>query len=239
MATAPRQPTKTDQLKEHLYRLISNQLRPGDKLPTERDLAEAFGVSRLTVRRAIDRLESDRLVFRVQGAGTFVSERPITKTIDFTSFTEDMHSRGLAPGSRLLDAVEVPAGARIGFALSISPADPVARIRRVRMADNTPMCLETSHVPLALAPGLLDLPLDGSLYALMESQYRIRPERADQTIRATVLEPEEAELLQTMPLSPALLVERTAFDQRGRAIEVAKSLYRGDRYSYQIAIERA
>lgn len=230
--------TKTDQLREHLGSLLGGQLRPGDKLPTERELADTFGVSRLTVRRALDRLEGDRLVYRIQGAGTFVSERPITKTIEFTSFSEDMRSRGLTPGSRLLDAVQVPAGARIGYALAISPADPVARIRRVRSADGAPICLETSHLPLALTPGLLEEPLDGSLYALLESRFRIRLERADQIIRATVLDPEEAELLQAMPLSPALLVERTAYDQRGRAVEVAKSLYRGDRYSYELAIKR-
>ncbi|MFD1933894.1 GntR family transcriptional regulator [Nonomuraea mangrovi] len=230
--------TKTDQLREHLSTLVGERLRPGDRLPTERELADEFGVSRLTVRRALDRLESERLVYRVQGAGTFASRRPITKTIEFTSFSEDMRSRGLSPGSRLLDAVETPAGARIGYALAISPADPVFRVRRVRTADDAPMCLETSHVPLALAPGLLDLPLEGSLYSLLETRFRIRLVRADQVIRATVLDPEEAELLQAMPLSPALLVERTAYDQRGRAVEVAKSLYRGDRYSYEIAIER-
>ncbi|MFC4015124.1 GntR family transcriptional regulator [Nonomuraea purpurea] len=232
------QETKTGQLRAHLLALIDRELQPGEKLPTERDLAEQFGVSRLTVRRAVDRLETDQLVYRVQGAGTFVSHKSIAKTIELTSFSEDMRSRGLEPGSRLIDAAQVPAGARVGFALGISPADPVVRIRRVRTANGTPMCLEHSYVPIAIAPGLLDQPMDGSLYDVLERAYKIRLERADQSIKATVLELEEAELLAVRPLAPALLVERVTYDQRGRAAELAKSIYRGDRYSYEITIHR-
>ncbi|MCG5216853.1 GntR family transcriptional regulator [Streptosporangium sp. KLBMP 9127] len=230
--------TKTGQLKDHLMALVE-RLGPGAKLPTERDLAELFEVSRLTVRRAFDRLETDRLVYRVQGSGTFVSRERIAKTIELTSFSQDMRSRGLTPGSRLLAAAEVPAGAGVGYALGISPAEPVTRLRRVSTADGEPMCLEESCVPVSIAPGLLGLAADVSLYDLLEREHRIRLERADQTIRATVLDPEEAGELAAAPFSPAMLVERTAYDQRGRAVEVARSLYRGDRYSYEITVLRS
>ncbi|MFI7463659.1 GntR family transcriptional regulator [Nonomuraea sp. NPDC049646] len=230
--------TKIGRLTDHLLTLIETELEPGERLPAERDLADEFGVSRLTVRRAVDRLETGRRVYRVQGAGTFVAHRSIAKTIELTSFSEDMRGRGLEPGSRLLEAAEVPAGARVGQALGISPADAVVRLCRVRTANGSPMCLERAHVPVAFVPGLLDRPLGGSLYEVLAGAYRIRLERAEQSIRATVLEPEEAELLEAAPLAPALLVERVAYDQRGRAVEAAKSIYRGDRYSYEIAIRR-
>ncbi|MEV0269153.1 GntR family transcriptional regulator [Hamadaea sp. NPDC050747] len=230
--------TKRELLQNHLGRLIEYELAPHDRLPTERDLAEEFAVSRMTVRQALERLEQERRVYRVQGAGTFVAPPAITKSIELTSFSDDMRSRGLRPGSRLRVAEDIPAGAEIGFALGISPSAPVVHIERVRTADGEPMCLEHTYLAGATVPGLLDEPLDGSLYDVLRERYRITLVRAEQTIRATVLDQGAADLLAVPAFSPALLVERTAFDQRDRPVERAVSTYRGDRYSYQIALVR-
>jgi GntR family transcriptional regulator len=155
-----------------------------------------------------------------------------------TSFSEDMHSRGMAPGPSLLTAEETTAGARLGQALSVSPAEKVFHIARVRTADGEPMCLEHSYIPSRLAPGLLDLDLERSLYELLGETFRLRLERADQTIASTVVDPDQAELLNVPPFSPAFNVERTGYDTRGRAIERAESLYRADRYSYRVTLYR-
>jgi GntR family transcriptional regulator len=235
----PSSRTKSGQLREYLLRRIDDELRPHDRLPTERDLAEDFSVSRLTVRRVLDRMESEHRVYRIQGAGTFVSEPRIAKSLELASFSEDMRQRGLVPGSRLIAARELLAGARIGYALNLSPADTVFHIARVRTADGTPMCLENAYLPTRLVPGLLDLPLEGSLYDLLSAEFRIGLERADQAIRCTVLDPDDAEMLEVPPLSPAFAVERTGYDARGRAVEHAEALYRGDRYTYNVILHRA
>lgn len=229
---------KHERLQHHVIELIEQRLAPHDRLPTERDLAEAMDVSRVTVRRALDQLERERKVYRVQGAGTFVAPPPITKTVELTSFTEDMQSRGLKPGSRVISVERGPAGGRIGAALNLSPSDPVVRITRVRTADNQPMCVERSALPATIAPNLAADMLEGSLYDLLERRYGVRIEHAQQILRAAVLDPDEAALLEVAAFSAALVVERTARDGSGVAVEHAQSTYRGDRYSFELMLHR-
>lgn len=230
--------TKADQVRQHLMAFIDNGLAPHDKLPTERELAEELEISRLTVRRALDQLEHEGVVYRVQGAGTFVSQKNITKSFELTSFSEDMRARGLTPDSRLVRAETVPAGARIGYPLGLSPAENVTHLERVRLADAAPMCLENCYLPQDLVPGLTERIGHRSLYEVLTKEYGLHIERADQTIHATVLEPQPAEFLDVPAFSPAFLVVRTIYDNRGRAIEHAESLYRGDRYSYELSVQR-
>jgi GntR family transcriptional regulator len=229
---------KSEQLHAHLIGLVSGGLDPHVKLPTERELAEQFGVSRLTVRRVLDRLERDGLVYRVQGAGTFVNSPRISKSVELTSFSEDMRERGLRPGSKLVRAEIEAAGPAIGYALGLSPATEVLHLERIRTADDEPMCLEQSYLPKELVPGLADLDLTGSLYELLTTRFNLRIERAEQTIRATVVDAATANMLGVPPFSPAFLVERIGYDNRGRPVERAESLYRGDRYWYELTIYR-
>lgn len=230
--------TKADLVRQHLDAVIAAGLAPHEKLPTERELADEFSISRLTVRRALDQLEHEGVVYRVQGAGTFVSDKAITKSFELSSFSEDMRARGIVPGSLSMSAEVVGAGARIGYALGVSPADDVVHIRRVRTGDDAPMCIENSYLPERLVPGLVDRLGSDSLYGVLERDFSLRLERADQVIKVTVLEPELAAELQVPAFSPAFLVMRTAFDNRGRAVEYAESLYRGDRYSYELSVRR-
>lgn len=230
--------TKSALLRAHLLGLIDAGLQPHDKMPTERELAETFGVTRLTVRRALDQLGYEGRVYRTQGAGTFVSEPRIAKSVELTSFSDDMRARGLVPGSQLAEIAELPAGAEIGARLGISPRDAVTHIYRVRTADGEPMCIEHTYIPAALAPGLAVRQIDGSLYQLMSESYHLRAEKAEQSIHATVLDPEAARRLGVAEFSPAFKVSRVAFDARNRRIEYAESIYRADRYSYDFVIYR-
>mgnify|MGYP001230769354 CR=1 FL=1 len=229
---------KSERLRAYLLGLVNGGLDPHVKLPTERELAEQFGVSRLTVRRVLDRLERDGLVYRVQGAGTFVHPPRISKSVELTSFSEDMRERGLRPGSKLVRAEIEAAGPVIGYALGLSPSTEVLHLERIRTADDEPMCLEHSYLPNNLVPGLADLDLTGSLYELLEARYNLRLERAEQTIKATVVDVAAANMLGVPPFSPAFLVQRIGYDNRGRPIERAESLYRGDRYWYELTIYR-
>lgn len=230
--------TKSDIVRRHLQTVIDGGLQPHDKLPTERELAEEFDFSRLTVRRALDQLEQEGVVYRVQGAGTFVGVQHIAKSFELASFSEDMRARGLVPGSRTVVAETVPAPARVAHALHLSPGTPVVHIYRVRTADGAPMCVENVYLPADLVPDLDVATLEGSLYEVLDATYNLRPERADQVIRATVLEPADGDALEVPHFSPGFEVTRTAYDVRERAVEYAESLYRGDRFSYELSIRR-
>lgn len=230
--------TKSELLRRHLVDLIDERLAPHDRLPTERELADEFSLSRLTVRQVLGRLESEGWVYREQGSGTFVSEPRIAKSLELTSFSEDMRARGLRPGSDQVEILERPAGVEVGHALSISPRDPVLHLHRVRTADGSPMCIEDSYVPASLAPGLAGTNIEGSLYELLEHRFHLKMDRAEQTIHATVLEPADAAILHSVEFGPAFDVTRVGFDSRGNRIEYARSVYRGDRYSYDLTIYR-
>ena len=229
---------KGAQLRAYLLGLIEADLKPHAKLPTERELAESFGVTRVTVRRALDQLGYEGRVYRTQGAGTFVSEPRIAKSVELTSFTQDMRARGLVPGSLETRIEDIPAGAEIGARLGLSPRDHVAHIFRVRTADGEPMCIEHTYIPAKLAPGLAEEKLEGSLYQLLTKTYHLKVEKAEQTIHATVLDPPLAKLLAVPEFSPAFKVQRVAYDARNQRIEYAESVYRADRYSYDFVIFR-
>jgi GntR family transcriptional regulator len=230
--------TKHERLRSALLELIERDPRREQALPSERDLATEYGVSRMTARAAIEELADQGFVYRVQGRGTFVRQPWVSKSLALTSFTEDMLARGHRPGTRVVVCAERPAGAAAGRDLSISPADPVIFVRRVRLADGVPICLESVELPTRLVPGLDREKLTASLYDLLASRYRIRITHAEQRIRATVLDQEEAELLGVPPVSPALLVERVSTDRAGRPVERAHSLYRSDRYDFRVAVDR-
>jgi len=228
---------KSELVRQHLLALIEDGLAPHDRLPTERQLADMLQVSRLTVRRALDELTVENLVYRIQGSGTFVRPTRIAKSMELTSFSEDMRSRGLVPGSSAIHVTEEPAGAQLAALLELSPGTPVTSVRRVRTADGAPMCLERIQIPTHVAPGLTSQDLTGSLYELLATRYGVVIDRADQSIRATVLDADDAGRLRVPTYSPAFEVRRIAIDNRGRPIERAVSLYRGDRYSYDLTVQ--
>lgn len=230
--------TKRERVRRHLESVIEQGLAPHERLPTERDLAEELDVNRQTVRRALDELERDGVVYRLQGAGTFVSAGRISKAFELTSFSEDMRMRNMRPGSQSVEIGVAAAGQATGYALGLSPSAPVVRIRRIRTADDIPICLEQCSIEAGTVPGLEDGIEGDSLYDDLRGRFGIVPVRADQEIHAVVLDEAQAEALQTPAFSPAFLVKRTTYDARSRPIEYAESVYRGDRYSYQVSIAR-
>ena len=212
-------------------------LQPHSLLPTERDLAKTHAVSRATIRLALDALRDAGLVYRVQGAGTFVAGPTISKTLSLSSFSEDMEIRGMTPSSRLLAADEIAAGSALAEELGIAPEDHVFRISRVRLADAEPICLETAHLPAARTPGLLDRDLNGSLYEILRGHH-VHIVRAEQVVKAVVLDVGEAAMLGTPSGSAALRMHRIGLDERDRPVESTTSVYRADRYDLRLAIRR-
>jgi GntR family transcriptional regulator len=207
-------------------------LRPGERLPAEKDLAAWFGVSRMTLRHALGELARRGLVTRAVGrnGGTFVAEPKLEQDLTtLAGFSEQLRRRGMVAGARVLTAASRPAGPAAAAALGLAEGDPVHEVRRVRLADGKPIAAERSLFPAALCPGMLDCRLDGSLYELLEVKYGLRPHRARESLEPVTAGVREAEALEIPEGAPLMLVERTAYAQSGQPVEFARDLFRGDR----------
>ncbi|MEV0665923.1 GntR family transcriptional regulator [Actinomadura luteofluorescens] len=225
--------TKRQAVRRELLAMLDG-LDVGDALPSERRLAEDLGVSRPTLRQAIDGLVAEGLLDRRHGSGTYVAQPRIAVSLTMTSFTEDMIRRGMKPGGRVLSFRTETAGARIGRRLALSPVEEVFTIRRLRMADEAPMAIETLYLPRALLPGLRRSDLEGrSFYDLLRGN-GIEIASGTETIEPTVTTAEEAAELGVPVHMPAFLFERITRDAGGRPLEYVRSLYRGDRYRLEL-----
>lgn len=206
-----------------------DQGRYTEALPPERALAEAFGVSRDSLRKALDLLEEEGLVVRKQGSGTFVAKRATFRT-HLLGFSEEMRALGLLPETRLLQAEKGPPTPEEAMALALSPGEGVLRLLRLRLADGEPMALERAALPLW---ALAEVPA-GSLYQALEAK-GLRPVRALQRLRAVAAR-EEARPLEVEPGSPLLHLERVSYLEDGKPIEFVKSWYRADRYELLVEL---
>ncbi len=205
------------------------KLAPGDALPAERDLAEQFEVSRITVRKALDALVGEGLLNRRQGTGTFVAARVEKSFSKLSSFTEDMKSRGRVATSKWLSKASGEVTPEESLTLSLGPGTPVYRFNRIRYADGAPMALEYTAVPAFCLPA--PEAVESSLYEALEKTGH-RPVRALQRLRAVLFTDEQAELLEMTPRDAGLLIERRGFLKDGRVVEVTQSYYRGDAYDF-------
>lgn len=204
-------------------------LGAGDALPSERQLAAELGISRITVRKAIDGLADEGLLVRRQGSGNFVGTRIEKNFAKLTSFSEDMRARGRVPGSRWLKKQEGRVTPNEAMRLALSPGAKVFRFHRLRFADDAPMALEICTIAGNALPSADAV--DTSLYDALERAGN-RPVRALQRLRALLLDDEQARLLQARPGDAALLVERVGYLRDGHAIELSRSVYRGDAYDF-------
>ena len=231
-------PTKQSEVRNRVLDLIE-QLGVGEAIPSERQLTADLGVSRLTVRAALDELVREGLLVRRHGSGTFVSEPKIAQELTMTSFTEDMRRRGMVPASRTLDIRVTTAGAHLGRLLHVSPSEPVVIISRLRLADHETMAIETLHVRESLVPGISAADLEEtSFYELLEQRYDIAIVGGLQTIEPTVTNEEESAVLGVPLHSPAFVFERTTRSSSGEIVEYVRSIYRGDRYRLVTELSR-
>lgn len=233
------QTRKQQLIHQQLLKIIEQQA-PGTRLPGERELSESMQVSRDTLRRALRYLAEQKLVEIRQGAGVFVAQKPLANQLKLMSFSEEMQQLGLKPSNQLLSNEVIQANVKIANKLNIRPGADVFFIKRLRLADNCPVAIEQVYLPKATFPELaIDQLSTGSLYNLLYKQYDIVVEQAKQQISATVVTDDEAKLLAIPAFSPGLLAERTVEDEQGNIIELAKSLYRADRYRFDVLVQRS
>ncbi|HET7338666.1 MAG TPA: GntR family transcriptional regulator [Candidatus Dormibacteraeota bacterium] len=222
--------SKQEETRDRVLDLIE-ALVVGEPIPAERQLAVELGVSRLTLRAALDELVRDGYLDRRHGSGTYVTEPKIAQPLTLTSFSDDMRRRGMTPGSRTLELTTTVAGARLAHRLEVSPEARLVRVKRLRLADGKPMAMEVLHVPEALVPGLTRADFeDHSFYELLRERYGITIASGTQSIEPTVTSEEESEVLGVPLHTPAFLFERTTISESGRIVEFVRSIYRGDRY---------
>lgn len=209
----------------------------GSSTPSERQLAEDTGVSRMTARRAIDELVREGLLTREVGRGTFVARPTVSVPLQLTSFSEDMRARGYVPSSRLLRLARIPATAQVARVLRIPTGSEVVVLARLRLADGTPMAIERSHLRDDLFPGLdrYDFAAD-SLYRVLVEDYGVRFEAGEQVIRAGIARNSDADTLSIPHGDPVLELVRTSIS-RGDVVEWTTSTYPASRFelSAQIA----
>jgi GntR family transcriptional regulator len=229
------------QVKTALLREIeAGRWAPGDQLPTENALIARFHVSKITVRQALAELAQMGYIRREQGRGTFAQRPPLEEgPRELTSFTGEMRGHGLVASSRVLQQGIVPAPLDVADALLLARDSPVFRLRRLRLAEREPMGLQTSFIPLHLAPGIDALEFENaSLYEILATRYALHAATARETHRAVRVSREDAALLRVPAGSPALAAERLTRLNDGRPLEYVQSIMRGDRYKIVLDLAR-
>jgi GntR family transcriptional regulator len=214
------------------------RLKPHSQIPSARELAATYDVSIMTIRQSLAALQADGLIYTIPGSGTYVAGEKLSKRLVFVSFSEEIREKGMKPSSQILKAEKVQVNnKKLADILQIAVGDEAYRIKRVRLADDTPLSIEDTHIPYENAPGLLDHNLKGSLYEIFKEVYERPVIKADSTISPILLDKEQAAALKAPVNTPSLMFTLTAFDMRGRTMEHCISVKRGDKYDFRFSIE--
>jgi DNA-binding GntR family transcriptional regulator len=225
------------QIAENLKQAITDgTLKPGDRLDNELDLTERLGVSRPTVRQAVQRLVNQGLVVRRRGLGTVVMAPRILRSVALTSLYDDLSANGRHPATTVLGVEQIPAGEGVAAVLSLPAGTPVVSVERLRLADGTPLALMRNYLPAGLLkaqPG--DALEKTGLYELLRSQ-GVQLQAGEQEIAARKATAREAKLLGSARGATVLTMSRTTFDQAGRPVEHGSHAYLADRYSFRMTL---
>jgi GntR family transcriptional regulator len=220
-----------EKAQQHIIEMIEGPgYSAGDRIPSERELSDRFGISRMTMRKAIGRLVTKGLLERRGTSGTYIPvpviKRPIIGHMFSHGISEIVRQCGGIPGSRLLYFEQQEANTRVADRLGIKAGEPLIVIRRLRTVNDLPFCVETTHLPAARVPGLAADDLFGtqSLYALLKERYGIEMGGGDGTISVSTVTAQEATLLGLRRDSPALIFRAVANDKKEKPVEYLTSV---------------
>jgi len=229
------------QLAQLLRHEINTKQAEGEvyQLPSENELAERHGLSRATVRHALDELVRDGWIYREKGVGSFAPVRRIEQDlVHLVSTTEDMRRRGWPLITKVLDLQQLSASLRVAQALGLPVEASVYQLCRLRIVNDTPLSLQTAFLPVALCPKLEENDLTGSLYRLLETRYGVRLWTGQETLRARGATEQEAGLLGIREGAPVMYAERVTYAADGVAAEYLEAVWRGDRYDFKVTLSR-
>lgn len=225
-------------LRDHI---LTGEWKPGDLIPAEPELMETYDVSRITVRKAVELLANENLVYKRRGKGTFVSLATLTSDASrIIGFEEDMRNRGYVPSTKLIESDIVEVSRVTADKMQMQVGDELAYIKRVRLADGKPIALEEVYLVHQYCPDILQGHdyRDDSIFDVLEAEYGIRIERAEQTISAMVATDGLRDLLDMSTSEALIFVERISYSQIDVPIEFRRIYYRADRYALQLALRR-
>lgn len=228
---------KHQQLRRILTEHAAAGSGPDAPIPSERELTSRYGVSRSTVREAINQLVHDGILYRIHGKGTFTARPRVQSHLHLASFTEDMRRRGHEPSTRVCSAALAPAPGEVAQALGLPVGTGTWRLERLRLADGEPMARELGWYAAGRTPGLDGQDLTGSLYALLAGRYGLVIDRGEQVVWAEAADRHTARVLAVPPRAPVLVFTRTS-SAGGAPVEHVTSWYRGDRYQVQMSLGR-
>ncbi len=212
------------------------KLSPGMRIPSENEIIRKYSVSNTTARKALHELTAGRWVVKIKGKGTFVHAHGVVRSVDrILSFTRNMIEAGYTPSTRVLHHGILPKG----YSATIngrrySMEGPVCKIHRLRFADDLPMMLEVRYISLALCPGIDRLDLTGSLYGIYRDKYGLELTEIHQMLGTSMIEPEAATFFDIQKPIPGFTVDGVTFCGREIILEMEKSVYRGDRYTFAV-----
>lgn len=228
------------QIEESLVARIASDLHPGDRLPTEDQLIDEFGVSRITVRRAVQNLVARGLVVTRPGRGAFVTAPKLRQPLtELTGFVEDMEAQGLAATARVLRAQEITAPAEVCTALELPAEAPVMLIERVRLANGTPLSFDRTYLPLELGRGVAEEDLENEpIFAVLERKLATPLREASYALQAVTADTDVAALLEMRVGDAVFRIERTSYTDGGRPVDHEVLHYRGETITFTTRLAR-
>jgi GntR family transcriptional regulator len=222
-----------------LQAVKQGELQPHQRAPSERAISELTGVSRMTVRQALQTLIVDGWLYTVPGKGTFVTDGPkIVQNLQrLSGLTQLLQSQGYNPSSRVINMAVTPASGREAEVFGVRPGTPLISFTRLRLANGIPVALESTHLVQARFPGLEEVDLsNGSLYDILQTVYGVYPRRAIQVIEADKADEKTAGLLDIAPYEPVLAMERITYAAENQPVEYVLSWYRADRSRLRVEL---
>lgn len=214
-------------------------LKENTKLPSERDFCEKYKISRATVRQAIAELEKNKIIYKIQGKGTFIAPKKLDQPlIKFYSFTEEMIKLGKIPYSNILDFSIINCDEKIANIMNIRVDSQIYKLIRIRLVDDSPIMYETTYLPISIFPNLtLETLKEKPLYTILKENYKIKFLKAEETFFPILPTESESSYLNINPQDPSIKIQRVTFSLEESVIEFTESIVRGDKFKYKVILD--